>query len=64
MLDNGSYTIKGRKEKKLQKSNKSNKYGTRDQEVFGWKNNLKQNIDYNSCQNRNKSIEIELSTQP
>jgi hypothetical protein len=64
MLNNESCTIKGRKEKKLQNEINSNKYGTRDQEVFGWRNNLKQNIDYNNCQNRNKSIKIELSTQP
>jgi hypothetical protein len=34
MLNNGSCTIKGRKEKKLQNEINSNKYGTRDQEVF------------------------------
>jgi hypothetical protein len=46
------------------KRGKSNKYGTRDWEVFRWKNNLKQNSNYNSCQKRNKRNEIELCTQP
>jgi hypothetical protein len=53
-----------RKGEKTLEWSKSNKYGIRDQGVFGWKYNMKYNIDYNTCQKRNKSIESELSTQP
>jgi hypothetical protein len=53
-----------KKGKETQEWSRFLKYGAKDQEIFGWKNNLKQNTNYNTCQKRNKNIEIKLSTQP
>jgi hypothetical protein len=64
MLNNGLRTIRGGKEKRLQNEVKKIKMVQGIKEVFGWRNNLKHNIDYNSCQKKNKNNEIKLTTQP
>jgi hypothetical protein len=57
MLDDGSYTIKGGKDKRIK--NEVSQINM----LQGINRSLDGKTNYNSCQKRNKSIKIKLFTQ-